>query len=218
MNLNYQSLRKPVQYVVDGAARYWRMYNLRANKIVTLGAPDGPGIRYDDTFWDDYEFPINALRINPGTSKPDYDYTEVELLFDDASTETVVGNGHLPHNWKLKTHIYPHVHWIQRASGIVVWQLAFKIWDNNEQEPALFTEIETTEAIFAYTHPGNLGQISSFAPIDMINISGISPNIKIRLSRLGGDVADTLVGDAAMVKFDFHYEIDQPGSRQAYVK
>ena len=44
-----------------------------------------------ETFvWDDFDFSVNNLRINPNTAKPDYNEIEGEYLFDDSTTETVI--------------------------------------------------------------------------------------------------------------------------------
>ena len=180
-----------------------------------LDSLDGnPPIRYRDTVWDDYEFPMTSVRINPATSKPDFDFDTVDLLFDKDSTETVVGNGQLPHSWKIASSLMPHVHWTQKAAGVVVWQLEYKIWDETGVEPSGFTTITTSTVINAYTS-GDIAQISTFAAIDLSAITAVSPTIKVRLSRLGGDGSDTYDQDAATQKFDFHRENDTPGGSHA---
>lgn len=188
-----------------------------ASRLVSF--KDGWSWRYKDasTEWDDYEFPMTSVQKNPATSKPDFDFANVLVLFDGGSTETVVGLGHLPHSWKIGSSIYPHVHWIQEDAGVVKWQLEYKLFDNNSLCPASFTTITTVSVVFTYAS-GALGQISYFPAIDCSALTGVSPNLIVRLSRLGGDAADTYSGDAKTLKFDFHFEKDSFGSREEYIK
>jgi len=170
--------------------------------------------------WDDFSFPVNNLRVNPVTSKPDYNQDEIEFLFDDSTTETVSGSRITSH--KFKTGVSglewrPHVHWIQESSGDVVWQLQYKIHCIGDDEPSWSSPITTTAKSRPYVS-GALHQISSFAPIDVSSIDTTACIVKVRVSRLGGDAADTYVGDARFDSFDFHVPIDQMGSRQEFIK
>ena len=165
--------------------------------------------------WEDMRFPAQGVKVNPVTSKPDFDFTEVEFLFDDAATETVVGVNQASHKMKLGSLMYPHVHWVQSAEGVVKWQLEHRLWSNGALQPD-WTTIETVAAAFAYVS-GDLGQISAFPAISTEGL-GTSFNVKMRLSRLGADGADTMVGDAKFHEFDLHYQLDSWGSGEAYQK
>ena len=166
--------------------------------------------------WDDYEFPVNNLRINPATSKPDYSFTDLVYLFDDASTETIGGNGHLPHRWYIGSSISPHVHWTARTTGDVLWRLNYKMWDNATVEPA-WTTMDTSSVYATYTSSGD-AMISEFSDITCSALTAVSPNIKMKLSRVGGATADTYIGDAEFLKFDIHFQSDSTGSTTKYVK
>jgi len=111
--------------------------------------------------------------------------------------------------------MYPHVHWIQDAAGVVKWQLQYRFWNNGEVQPN-WTVIETVDTVFPYVS-GDLGQISIFPAIDTTGLNN-SFAIKIRLSRLGADAADTMVGDARFNEFDIHYQLDSWGSGEVYRK
>jgi len=169
--------------------------------------------------WDDFSFPVTGLRINPSTSKPDYDYDEGEFLFDDASTETVVGKKITEHRFKVGTGVEwrPHIHWIQESAGVVKWQLEIKIVPANNAEGTFLTFLSTTDE-FTYTS-GTLHQITLFPTIDVSSLNTTAALVTVKISRLGGDAADTYVGDARFQSFDMHVPIDQPrGSRQEFVK
>lgn len=169
--------------------------------------------------WDDFAFSVGNLQINPNTSKPDYDYDEAEFLFDDSSTETVVGKKITEHRFKVGTGVEwrPHVHWIQESVGVVKWQLEFKIVPADSAE-GVFLTINSTDDEFTYVS-GTLHQITLFPAIDVSALNTTAALVTIKISRLGGDVGDTYVGDVRFQSFDMHVPIDQPrGSRQEFIK
>lgn len=169
--------------------------------------------------WDDFDFAVNNLRINPTTNKPDFDFDNAEYLFDPAATETVVGAKISKHEYKTQAAAWkPHVHWAQSAAGVVKWQLEYKMWAANTAEPAGFTTLTTVTNEFTYTS-GTIHQISSFADIDMSAFTSAAIYVKVKISRLGADAADTYAADVRFMGFDFHVPIDQPrGSRQPLTK
>lgn len=173
----------------------------------------------DNYPWDDFDFSVSNLRVNPSTSKPDYDADEDEYTFDDGSTETVVGSRISRHEFAQDQPEWrPHVHWVQNASGNVVWQLAYKIWPSNTLEPSSYTTISAHTPEFAYTS-GALHQITKLPHVDVAAFANTTAMmVKVRISRLGGDANDTMSGDARFLGFDFHVQIDAFGSRQEFIK
>lgn len=170
--------------------------------------------------WDDWSFNVNNVVINPSTSKPDYDQIEIAYLFDDSSTETVYGTGISSHMFKLGDvgmTWRPHVHWIQKAAGTVLWELEYRLTPANSQESGIWTTLNSTTDEFTYTS-GQLHQITIFPYIDASGFDSTAFIIDFRLSRLGGNVGDTYVGDAFFKSFDIHVPIDQLGSRQEFIK
>lgn len=170
--------------------------------------------------WDDWSFSVSNLRVNPITSKPDYDQDNIEYLFDDSSTETVVASGITSHQFKLGEAGLtwrPHVHWVQEVSGRVLWKLEYKLWDADALEPTSWTTIQSTTDEFVYTS-GSLHQITIFPYIDASAFNSTAVCGKFKLSRVGGDALDTYVGDARLLSFDIHIPLDQLGSRQEFIK
>lgn len=169
--------------------------------------------------YDDFKFQVGNLRINPATSKPDFDYTNFVYLMDGSSTETLAARDVTSHRFKVGSGVlwYPHVHWLQEASGVVVWQLEYEFREPDYGQLTTGT-ITTTGQEFTYTS-GSLHQISEFDPIDMSAFSSSAIMTYIRISRLGGDASDTYSGDAKFYQFDFHVPLDQErGSRQVFIK
>lgn len=169
--------------------------------------------------WDDWSFPTSNLRVSPVSSKPDYDQTENEYLFDDSTNETVIGSGITSHTFKLGEAGMtwrPHVHWMQEGSGRVLWQLRYKITPAGGQEGSWVTITSTTDE-FTYTS-GSLHQITIFPYIDASSFTSTAFEVKVEITRLATDVLDNYVGDARFLSFDIHVPIDQLGSRQEFIK
>lgn len=170
--------------------------------------------------WDDWSFNVNNVRINAVTSKPDFDQDEISFTFDDSSTETVFGTGISSHTFKLGEAGMtwrPHVHWIQKASGTVLWELQYRLTPAESQESGIWTTLNSTIDEFVYT-TGQLHQITIFPYIDASGFNSTAFILDFKLSRLGGNIGDTYVGDAFFKSFDIHVPIDQLGSRQEFIK
>jgi len=166
--------------------------------------------------FDDLRFPATAINPPGSASDPDFDTIRGGWLFADGSTELLFILGQLPHNYNEGSTLHPHIHWVQENSGDVLWQLDFKWFNNGAEYPADFTTLQTVKKVFNYSS-GSLSQISAFQPITGEGM-GISSMFAMKLSRIGGDAADTYTGDALMMEFDFHYEIDGHGSEREYLK
>lgn len=166
--------------------------------------------------WRDIEFPLNAIRINPATSKPDYDATNLAYAFDKDSTETVTCGGHMQHDWVTGSVVRPHVHWIQSAAGTVVWQLEYRFADIGDAVGDFGTPVTAQDGYVDYTS-GTIHQVTVFDEIDMSGY-GIGCLMQFKLSRLGGDGDDDYNADALMFEFDLHIPIDSPGSKSEWTK
>ncbi len=163
--------------------------------------------------WDDLRFPAQAINPPGAVSDPDRDTTDGTLLFDAGSTEIIMGAAQLPHAWSVGSAIHPHIHWHvgTAATGNVVWKLESKVFGKDEEIPADWTELTMTVAA------AKTQTLSSFDEIDLTG-KGISTMMLWRLSRIGGDIADTYIGDAKLFEFDIHYQIDGFGSEEEYIK
>jgi hypothetical protein len=60
-------------------------------------------------------------------------------------------------------------------------------------------------------------QLTPFSAIDMTGFT-LSAMIVFKLARVGGDALDTMPGDASLLEFDIHYQINSFGSQQEFVK
>lgn len=184
-------------------------------------APSYSRFRLANTSWDDLKFPATAINPPGQASDPDFDTTNGTWLFDAATTEVVFLIAQMPHAWAEGTAISPHVHWYKTtsASGDVMWQLDYKIFPIGEVGDAAFTSLTVTDTVAGTpdTDTAQMHLISSFSDIDMTGQT-LSTCLLLKLSRVGGNAADTYGADAALIEFDIHFEIDSLGSDEEFVK
>lgn len=166
--------------------------------------------------WEDLRFPATQLKVNPATSKPVFDYTNIGYLYDADSTETLFLIAQIPHAWKEGSGIRPHIHWQPSSTntGNVVWQLEYKWTNVNDTEASEWTALTVTTA-----SSGVVGkhQVVSFAEIDGTD-KKVSSILVLKLSRIGGNASDTYTGDALLREFDIHYLVDSKGSLMEFIK
>ena len=171
--------------------------------------------------WDDLRFPASAANPPGLSSDPDYDTTNGGWLFDASSTELLFFQAQMPHAWREGTIIHPHVHWQKTtsAAGDVYWQLDYKKAPIAGVMDAAFTTLSVTSTV-----PGtpdndtaNEHLISTFGDLDMAG-NELSDMLLFKLSRIGGDAADTYGADVRLLEFDIHYEIDGFGSGREFIK
>ena len=177
----------------------------------------------DEVRWEDLRFPFTGAR--PGTASPpgfaqfkddDSGSTGVYTFrFDKNSEEQMFFEAQMPHKWKEESLVYPHIHWspIDAGGGSVVWGLECTT-STIGGTFGVTTIITVTDAAdgTAFKH-----QVAVFTPIDMtgITISGI---LVCRGFRKAADVADDYDNDAVGLELDFHFQVDDRGSHDEWVK
>lgn len=157
------------------------------------------------------------MKNTDGTSKGVYLW-----MFAPNQEEELHFTVQIPHDYKLGSDLYPHVHWTT-ASGTpsgsnVVWGLEYTLISVGGFFPVTVT-VRTSTLIPECTPPSGTGQhlISEFSTVSGTDL-GISSVLVCRLFRAAGDAADTFPGDVGLLGFDIHYEIDTHGSRNLWTK
>lgn len=172
---------------------------------------------YTDTYWDDLKAPFSSTRRG-ATSKPDFDYDNVGLLFkQNDTTEIVYAVMQFEHKRAAGSDIEPHIHWLQQNSNDVVWMMQYKWFDNNDPVPAAWTQLTEDHDVFTYSS-GTLLQITDFAAIDGSGITGVSSILLVKIWRDDNVDGGAGSGDVLGYEFDVHYQSDQPGSANEYSK
>jgi hypothetical protein len=171
-----------------------------------------------NTQWDDLS--VSAALVKQGANtKPDFDYTNLGLLFpQNDSGEKAHLTIQMPHRKKLGTAVYLHVHYIQAGAAKPNFRADCCFYNNGAAVPSFAAAINTGDAggskgVFTYAS-GSILQIAQFPLIAAPANEGLSANLDVILYRTDNDVA----GDVLVKYIDIHYEIDSYGSREEYVK
>lgn len=178
----------------------------------------------DATSWDDIR--INADVVKPGATAPNWKAfgpsgSLQALMFEAAHHDEAFFGVQLPHQWKVGTNIYPHVHWTPTTTdaGNVVWELEYA-WANIDGTfgaPSNMVSDATAAGGTAWVHKLTDLKESGNNYIDGTGKT-ISSMLVCRVHRNSNSGSDTLNKDVAFLELDFHFEIDSFGSDTSDVK
>jgi hypothetical protein len=128
----------------------------------------------------------------------------------------------LPHSWKEGTTIYPHIHWLPKASesGNVEWNLDYSWQNYDAATPLAFPAYTTSTVVISGPFVANTHRITSLTGGTGLDgtTKKISSVLICRIWRNSSNVADSYRDDAGLLSLDFHFQIDTVGSRAEYVK
>lgn len=167
------------------------------------------------TRWDDKSFPMTTTRIG-ALSKPDFDYTNIGLLFpQNDPSEKVYINDQMLHAKKLGTNIKLHIHFVQSSANLPIFKVDYRYHNNGVVIPS-FTTISTSgqTPVFTYPGSGSIIQLVSFPSISAPIDENVSANLDLIFYR-----DDNVVTGDVLVKFiDYHFEKDSVGSLLEFQK
>lgn len=178
----------------------------------------------DATTYDDFR--VEASVVKPGATAPNWKAFGPSgnlqaLMFEASHHDEAYFEMQLPHNWKIGSNIYPHVHWtpVNATAGNVVWELEYS-WANVGSAfgaPGNMATDATAAGGTAWVH-----KLTDFKESGNNYISGagktLSSMLVCRLHRNSNAGSDTLNQDVALLEVDFHYQIDSLGSDEPMVK
>ncbi|KKN63339.1 hypothetical protein LCGC14_0502870 [marine sediment metagenome] len=170
----------------------------------------------DARTWTDFSVPLTRDKQGQA-SKPDYDFTNLGLLFpQNNETEEIYLNLQMLHQKALSLSINMHVHYIQSAAEQPIFELQYKFYNNGGDVPGSWTTIDTSANKGRYTWTTNdMMQKGNFPTIAAPANEIVSANLDVKLYRQTGD---GLAGDVLTKYVDFHFQIDSLGSAQEYLK
>ncbi len=156
---------------------------------------------------------MTPAQISPNNSKPDFDYTNIGMLFpQNDDTEIVYAAFQMPHSYAVGTNIRPHLHVGQTQDLQAVFKIDY-VWVSIGEELGSWTTITLDEYAVEYVS-GTLHQIlKSSTEIDGTG-KGISSILKCKLYRDD----NVYTGDMLVSDFDIHYQEDSNGSKEEFVK
>jgi hypothetical protein len=162
--------------------------------------------------YNDIVFDATQLKSVGSVGKPDYDVTELGLLFPDNDTTEAVGyTVQIPHSVKTGTiNIYPHVHVRQTTADTARFKIKYRAYQVGAEIPSTWTIVETSTKSTTWSS-GNIHQVLGFGAVS-IN-SDLSTLIDIIIYR---NPADAITGDVLLKQFDIHVPIDKLGSKEEF--
>lgn len=165
--------------------------------------------------WDDLRAPASGINPQGQASPPNVDSTDGGLLFGKGNIVAIWFQ--MPHAWKEGSEIYPHLHWVKTTTGAGLpnWQYKYKLGATGEVFTAT-TALIAGEEVLPSGDVIDKHAIWKFPAIDMTGYK-LSTMIGIVLQRVN-DANDTYAGNAKLLEFDIHYQIDAPGSRLEFIK
>lgn len=220
-------------YVGDGTATVAHQFNCNSGDVdicqqageltvgdgtnnVLISPATGVYLTGTATMWEDLRAP--AGNLTPGVTSPTWGNFVGNVktyLFDPTKDEALHIQFQMPHRWAEGTTISPHVHWapMNTNTGNIKWELEYS-WANLDGTFSAPTVITVTDAADGTT---SKHQITDFADIAGTGKT-MSSMFIARLRRLGTDVADTFTGNAALLEFDIHFQVNSMGSKEEYTK
>lgn len=175
------------------------------------------------TVWDDLR-----VSLDKGSSSASLEYVwgsagpQIWYFRNNEGLEMMSFVVQLPHSWKEGTTIYPHVHWLPKATktGNVEWNLDYSWQNYDAATPQVFPSYTTSTVVATGSFVANTHKITSLT--GGTGLDGTSKKISsiliCRIWRNSSNAADTYADDAGLLSLDFHYQIDTVGSHAEYVK
>ncbi len=191
----------------------------------------GNEVVHNPAYWDDIRVPVTSTRKGaskmPGFGKildnGSGSQGVFAELFSHSTEEELYFSVQLPHNWKQGSDLHAHVHWSPVTNGAagekVCWGLEYSIQEVHGVFPSTVIAYNDTAALdedlIADKH-----YLTEIVEIDMSGVDSVSPMLVCRVFRdaTGTGGTDSYTNDAALLEFDFHYQIDTIGSRTEYTK
>ena len=168
------------------------------------------------TAWDDFAVPLTPGRQG-ALSKPDYDYTELGLLFpQDDAAEIANMIFQMSHSKLMDSALHFHAHYIQSVTEQPTFKIDYRFYNNGEAVSGGWTTISTADGdkgLFDWSS-GDILQIATFPAIAAPSSETVSANLDVKLYRDDNDVT----GDVLAKYIDFHFQVDSFGSSEEYSK
>jgi len=191
----------------------------------TTGSPNWKRLVGDgETRWDDLRVVLDngsyaaSIGYLSGSSGP-----QIWYFRDNGTVEAMSFTVQLPHSWKEGTTIYPHLHWVPKASetGNVEWNFEYTWANYDPVTTQVFPAITTSTVVSTGPFTANSHKITALTSANAgIDGTGkkISSILICRIWRNSANASDTYNDYAGVLFIDFHIQIDGWGSREEYIK
>jgi hypothetical protein len=143
-------------------------------------------------------------------NRPRYNATYLAYELRDGFNDSLDYLVQMSHTWAYGTPIRPHLHFFcpNGATGDIRFQVEYSWANVNEDFPA-FTTVQSTKTIAAPTPNRHL--VHGLGEIDATG-KLVSSILRMRVTRLGLDAADTFADLVLAAEFDIHYQVAHNGT------
>jgi len=171
----------------------------------------------DAVVFEDFRVPATAAKAGGSGVPPNTQVSALgniyEPFFQDvglANEQSLYFNIQLPHSWKEGTTLYPHVHWMPSSTGAGTVRWGFEYtWVNIDGTFGTTTTIFGEEATTGVAYQHLMTALNSASMPGTGKTA--SSMILCRIFRNSSHDNDTFTGDAIMLEFDLHYQVDKLG-------
>jgi len=179
----------------------------KLNSVAGIIGDDGD-IELEDTVWGDLNFDPDRSS-GPAVSLPDYVTINnvIHREFTSSNNQLCGGVEEVPHDYKLSTNIYPHIHiFLKSGESAGTTGVTFTFyWELRTSAATTSGNVELSATSAELSANGNLITIS-----DATGFSGASDlgsQVALTIARTAGNAGDIIV-----TSYGVHYEKDSIGS------
>lgn len=179
------------------------------------------------TCWDDDKYQAFGQRLTVVAGRIDYNFVDVGVDFQVNARypqEPLCFACQFPHRREAGSDFHVHLHWAQAEANVPNWLLQYRMYDNGEAVPGVWTLAAYNNNIFAYPGAGTILQIAEFPIIDGSGLTGVSAFLDAKIYRDSTNAsglfagADPYTARVLLKEMDIHFVADMLGSRTEYVK
>jgi hypothetical protein len=191
-------------------------------RLVDVLREHAEAINGDDT-WEDFVVPATAVRT-PGANAPAFN--DDTLTWDFSSTvNNILGFViQLPHSWNegtgLRFHLHVYLATAPTTNNTSRWKMEWVVYSPvGEVIPDLTVAGNWGSQFYTHTHQATAraSDIIVFPEVPAIGKT-VSAIMKVKVTRLPADGADTVAQVVKLDSADVHYLRNTSGSRREYVK
>lgn len=197
MRLAIPRLSEPITQAGQTAARTW--FNFFHEIVASLGHSA------EVTIYAEKSFDLLSTNQSSSTVAVFGSYRAVE--FANGSTVDCFASWTLPNNYIDGTELTPYVEWAPSSTntGDVVWHITYDFASSGE--------LWGTSTVSLTTAGGGTASARQVATFDNISGTGLAKGMTglFKLSRVGGDAADTFTGTAIGISFGLKYRVQGVG-------
>ena len=176
-----------------------------------------------ETVWDDLRVAMTRAIPGPALAPTFAQFVDdgggstgvYAYMFPDNAERQLFFSMQMPHSYKEGTDLLAHVHWSPQTVSLlqVDWLLEYTIANID----GTFGNTVTIKMSDLGDGTVNKHQVTASVSINGAGLT-VSHMLICRIYRDGGVGTDAFVGDAALLEFDVHFEVNTMGSRQELVK